>query len=84
MYRIKRKFAWMLTTVSIKLPDDTTEENEIALDYYCQLQQWVNDQWEDMAGNRWYNYDDAYKSMCHLICKESEQPVTVDKFINQN
>lgn len=76
MYRIKRRFSWGLTEVLVKLPDMSVEFNDIALDWYYELQQYTNERWVNMPDSKWYNEEDAYEIMKHLICKESETPVT--------
>lgn len=80
MYKTKRKFAWKLTEVQIKLPDGTVELNDIALDFWYMVQQQINGIWTDIPDSRWYSEVDAYEEMKHLICKEETEPVTQHKY----
>ncbi len=85
MYRIRSKFAWKLTTVWAMVSETASENVDIAFDWWYGIQKsYDGTHWIAATETKYYNEKDAYGVMCHLICKESEKPVTVDKFINQN
>jgi len=77
MYRITRKFAWKRTTVSVRLSAISSEDVEISLDYYYTIERsYDSEHWIPCHDMKWYNYREAYEVLTHLICKESESPVT--------
>ncbi len=66
MFRIKRKFAWRLTSATIIYSTTSIGGIEIHMRFYFVVQQLWQGRWIDRSTN-YLTYEDAYPALVHFI-----------------